>query len=51
MWVNIRCVLIAPAKIPECEGSISLMGTINHTFYSPIYPVDERNEDVGGGLR
>ena len=23
MWVNIQCMLIAPAKIPECEGSIS----------------------------
>ena len=21
--------------------------TISHTFYSPTYPVDERNEDVG----
>ena len=21
--------------------------TISHTFYSPIYPVDEGNEDVG----
>ena len=21
--------------------------TISHTFYSPIYPVDERNDDVG----
>ena len=50
MCVNIRCVLIAPAKIPEREGSISVMGncrTISHTFFSPIYPVDERNEDVG----
>ena len=23
MWVNIRCMLIAPAKISECERSIS----------------------------
>ena len=23
MWVNIQCMFIAPAKIPECEGSIS----------------------------
>ena len=23
MWVNIQCMRIAPAKIPECEGSIS----------------------------
>ena len=23
MWVSIRCVLVALAKIPECEGSIS----------------------------
>ena len=23
MWVNIRCMLIAPAKIPEHGGSIS----------------------------
>ena len=22
-------------------------GTISHTFYSPIYPVDEGNEDLG----
>ena len=23
MWVNIRYMLISPAKIPECDGSIS----------------------------
>ena len=23
MWLNIRCMPIAPAKIPEYEGSIS----------------------------
>ena len=52
MCVNIRCMLIAPAKILECEGSISPSSfygellTISHTFYSAIYPVDEGNEDV-----
>ena len=52
MCVNIRCMLIAPAKILEREGSISPSSfygellTISHTFYSAIYPVDEGNEDV-----
>ena len=55
MWVNIRYMLISPAKIPECDGSISpssfygQLPNYSHTFYSPIYPVDEGN--VGVGLR
>ena len=50
--VNIRCMLVAPAKILEREGSISPSSfygellIISHTFYSPIYPLDEGNEDV-----
>ena len=52
MYVNIWCMLIAPAKILEREESISPSSfygellTISHTFYSSIYPVDEGNEDV-----
>ena len=29
-----------PAFMGNCR-------TISHTFYSPVYPVDEGNEDVG----
>ena len=53
MWVNIWCMLISPAKIPECKGNISPSSfysncqTISHTFYNPIYPVDGRNKVVG----
>ena len=47
MCVNIRCMLIAPAKILEREESISPSSfygellTISHTFYSAIYPVNK----------
>ena len=49
MWVNIQCMLDCSAKNPECMEA-TVMGncqTISCTFYSPIYPVDEGNEDVG----
>ena len=45
-------MLIASAKIPAREESISQtcfyeqLPVISHTFYSPIYPLEEGNEDV-----
>ena len=42
MWVNIQCMLIALAKIPEYQRAshdtafIGNCWLISHTFYSPI---------------
>ena len=52
MWVNNWCMLIAPSKIRVCKGSISPSNFYGQlpgyqSFYSPIYLVDEGNEDVG----
>ena len=38
----------------RASNQLAFMGncqTISYTFCSPIYPVDEGNEDVGFGLR
>ena len=46
-------LLVALTKIPESEGNIhhpAFMGncrTISHKFCSPIYPMDEENDDLG----
>ena len=53
MWVNIRGMLIAPAKILGARRAshhpafMDNCRTISHTFYSPIYKVHEGNEGVG----
>ena len=50
-WTFVACLLLQLKLRSAKEASHpAFMGnyrTISHTFYSPIYPVDEENEDVG----
>ena len=49
----VNIMRVASAKSPSMRGAShhpTFMGhcwTISHTFYSPIYLMDEGNEDVG----
>ena len=51
-WIFDACLLLqlksrSPRGASHHPAFMGNCQTISHTFYSPIYPVDEGNEDVG----